>query len=155
MVAGAESQSVIEPVRKVVQVQLSIEEAYRLFTEDMSSWWPLESHSVGAEKTERCVFEGSVGGRIYEVQDDGSEAEWGTVKVWDPPNAVDFTWYPGREADTAQEVEVRFRSIPEGTELELIHRGWELLGDKAEETRAGYDSGWDVVLGHLVERSGA
>jgi hypothetical protein len=150
MVNGAESKNALKPVRKLVQVNLPIEEAFRLFTEGMSTWWPLESHSVGAERTKRCVFEGHHDGRIYEVQDDGGEAEWGSVKVWNPPDAVAFTWYPGREADTAQDVEVRFRSIPEGTELDLIHHGWELLGDKAEETRAGYDSGWDIVLGNFV-----
>lgn len=151
MVEGIEPKGGIEPVRKVVQVRIAIEEAFRLFTEGMSTWWPLATYSVGAEKTMRCVFEGQVIGRIYEVQEDGSRAEWGIVKLWDPPNAVAFTWYPGREPDTAQDVEVGFQSILDGTELELVHHGWELLGNQAQEIRAGYDSGWDYVLDHFVK----
>ena len=155
MVEGIEPMGGIEPVRKVVQVRISVEEAFRLFTGGMSTWWPLDTHSVGAEKTKRCVFEGHVGGRIYEVQGDGTQAEWGMVKLWDPPNAVGFTWHPGREPDPAQDVEVRLRSCLEGTELELIHYGWDLLGEKARDIREGYDSGWDIVLGEFVTRAGA
>ena len=143
-----DSRTVYDPVSKSIKVKLPIDKAFALFTEGIASWWPLESHSVGEEKTIKCIFEGEVGGRIYEVQEDGNEAEWGRVKTWDPPDSVVFTWYPGREADTAQDVDVKFTSIEDGTELQLVHSGWELLGDQAHEMREGYDSGWDYVLGH-------
>lgn len=141
----------LESVRKRVQVNLPIEEAFGLFSTRMTEWWPLKSHSIGGERTARCVFEGWVGGRIYEVQSDGTEATWGIVKGWDPPTEVAFTWYPGRAQATAQDVEVKFSMTADGTELELRHHGWERLGDKAQETREGYDSGWETVLGEFVD----
>ena len=58
-----------------------------------------------------------------------------------------MTWHPGREADTAQEVEVVFKETPEGTVVELEHRGWAALGEQAKEMRKGYSGGWEHVLG--------
>ena len=40
-------------------------------------------------------------------------------------------WHPGREPETAQEVELRFRAEGATTVVELEHRGWAGLGDKA------------------------
>jgi uncharacterized protein YndB with AHSA1/START domain len=150
MVGGKQMSEHLESVIKRVLVNQPIEEVFELFTMRMTEWWPLKSHSIGGEHTARCVFEGRVGGWIYEVQSDGTEATWGRVKEWDPPTAVAFSWYPGRAQATAQDVEVRFSLTADGTELELNHHGWERLGDQAQETREGYDRGWELVLGQFV-----
>jgi hypothetical protein len=39
-----------------------------------------------------------------------------------------------------------------GTRVELEHRGWEILGDKAQQVRAGYETGWVPVLDRYVAR---
>ncbi|MGD2050516.1 MAG: SRPBCC domain-containing protein [Chloroflexota bacterium] len=57
------------------------------------------------------------------------------------------TWHPGRENETAQEVEVMFTAEGTGTRVELTHRNWALLGERAEEMRESYVQGWDLVLG--------
>ncbi len=136
-----------EPVVKRVKVDLVPQEAFRLFTEGIHRWWPLRRHAVDEKRAVSCVFEQRRGGRLYEVYQDGGQADWGTVLLWEPPDRVAFTWHPGRSPDTAQEVEVTFRKAAGGTEVQLTHRGWEKLGPKAGETRAGYDSGWSYVLG--------
>ena len=142
----------IEPVRKSVIVGCSVAEAFRLFTDEMESWWPLATHSIGQEDAKGCYFEGHAGGRIYETDADGAINLWGMVTVWEPPARVVFSWHPGRDAVTAQEVELRFGESDEGTLVELEHRDWEVLGDKASETRAGYDQGWLLVLEGFVAR---
>lgn len=144
-------ETTIEPVRKELKVNLSAETAFRLFTEGLNKWWPLATHSVGEEKAENCFFEGRVGGRIYEVMKDGKQADWGTVLVWEPYDKVSFTWYPGRTSDTAQEVTVTFRESSGSTLVELVHTGWEVLGEKAVTARNGYVTGWDFVLGKFME----
>lgn len=141
----------IEPLRKELKVGLSQEQSFRLFTEGIHKWWPLPTHSVGEEQAQSCYFEGWVGGRIMEVLKDGSEAEWGKVLVWQPYELVRFHWYPGRTPDTAQQVTVKFSPLKDGgTRVELIHVGWETLGVRAREARAGYDTGWDFVLAKYV-----
>ena len=145
----------VDPLVKNVVVPLAIPESFELFTSKMASWWPLATHSVAKERAATCRLESGVGGRIYEVDDGGREHLWGTVKVWEPPERVVFTWHPGREAGTAQEVEVRFSSAPEGTAVELEHRNWETLRDEAEEIRSNYDAGWDITLRRMADAAGS
>ena len=143
----------IEPVRKEIEVSLPMQKAFELFTTGIGKWWPLLTHSVGAEQAETCFFEGWVGGRIVEVLKDGSQSEWGRVVLWEPFHKVSFYWYPGRTPDTAQEVTVTFSAIPGGSLVELVHVGWETLGMAAQARRDGYDTGWDYVLAKYVIES--
>ncbi len=144
------TQATIEPVRKTVDVGCGVEQAFRLFTEEIGTWWPTHSHSVGEEEVERVVFEQRQGGRIYEVQRDGGEADWGRVLAWEPPQRFVMTWHPGGKAAQATELEVRFAPEGDGTRLHLEHRGWEVCGAQAAETRESYDTGWTTVLGYYT-----
>jgi hypothetical protein len=74
-------QANIAPVRKSLTVPLSPEKAFRLFTAEIASWWPLANHSVGQDKAETVIMEGRVGGRFFERAGDGNMALWGTVRV--------------------------------------------------------------------------
>jgi uncharacterized protein YndB with AHSA1/START domain len=145
----------VDPLVKRVVVPLAVPDAFDLFTSRMASWWPLKTHSVAKDRAVACRLESGVGGRIYEVDDAGAEHLWGTVEVWEPPGRVVFSWHPGRDAATAQEVEVRFSAASEGTTVELVHRDWERLGDAAEEIRSGYDVGWDMVLRRMADAGGS
>ncbi len=136
----------IEPVRKSVVVPLTPQRTFALFTEGMGRWWPLASHSIAQERAVSCAIEPRPGGAVYEVRDDGERCAWGEVRVWEPPNRFVMTWHPGRDAALAQEVEVRFSPIPEGTRVDLEHRGWEILAERAEAARASYDGGWELVF---------
>jgi uncharacterized protein YndB with AHSA1/START domain len=144
----------LPPVKKSITVGIPVEEAFRLFTDGIHTWWPLASHSVGEERAESCVLEPRRGGRFYEVMKDGSEADWGEVLSWEPPRRFVTTWHPGREGATAQELEVVFTAEGEGTRVDLTHSNWELLGERAEEARLGYVKGWDYVLGLYIARAG-
>jgi uncharacterized protein YndB with AHSA1/START domain len=134
----------VEPVRRTVTVQRSAEDAFRLFTEEITSWWPFPSHSLGGEKTVAAVF-APESGRLYEVQADGTESDWADILEWEPPRRFVLSWHPNPERRT--EVEVRFVDANGGTRVELEHRGWERLASGAHETRANYDKGWTVILG--------
>jgi len=146
------TETTIEPVRRSVELRCGPADAFRLFTDEIDSWWPLATHSVGQSDAVSCHFEGRDGGRIYETHQDGTTHVWGTITAWEPSARVVFTWHPGRDATTAQEVELRFIGTKQGTRVELVHRGWEILGDLAEETRANYETGWVPVLDTYVER---
>jgi uncharacterized protein YndB with AHSA1/START domain len=134
------------PITKSVTVGVPVERAFAVFTDEIATWWPLETHSV-SEKAETCVFEGRQGGRIYEIAADGEKHVWGTVVVWKPPARVVYTWHPGRSEERAQEVEMRFRPESAGTRVDIEHRGWERLGDEAPAVIQSYTGGWDYVLG--------
>jgi hypothetical protein len=136
-----------------VFVSLPVQAAFELFTAGIGQWWPLLSHSVGKDQAETCIMEGRVGGRIYEVLKDKRQFDWGQVLIWEPPNQVAFTWHPGRQPDTAQHVKVTFHPVDGGARVELVHAGWEALGENAGASWENYDTGWDYVLGKYIARS--
>jgi uncharacterized protein YndB with AHSA1/START domain len=145
-----EQTAEIAAIRKSVTVRRPLEEAFALFTDRIDTWWPLATHSIYEERAKTAVFEGRPGGRLYEISVDGDEGVWGTVSVWEPPRRIVYSWHPGRDEETAQEVEIEFVAEGDGTRVEMEHRGWE----RAPEKRAGYDTGWDFVLGRYVAAAG-
>ena len=142
-------------VRKSVFVRCTPEHAFTVFTERIGDWWPFDGHSLFDDKAEAVVFEPHVGGRVYERSAGGEEGLWGTLTVWDPPRGFTMTWHPGRGEETAQELELRFSPDGGGTQVDLVHTGWERLGDRMAEIGGHYDEGWDLVLGRFSEAAGA
>ena len=143
------------PVVKQVMVKANPERAFTRFTTEIGSWWPLASHSVFEGAADRVRFEGRVGGQIVESTPDGRESVWGTVKAWDPPRRVAFTWHPGHKVEQAQDVEVTFTADGDRTRVQLTHVGFERLGEKDGRMAArAYPIGWEYVLGLYCERRG-
>ena len=136
----------IPPVVKSLVVPWSPEAAFRRWTADVGSWWPLRTHSIGQEAAEQVVFTPSVGGTIHEIVRGGSRHVWGTVLAWDPPRSVRYTWHPGEPESSAQEVEVRFTAEGSGTRVVLTHSGWEKKGVKGRRYARAYRLGWSYVL---------
>jgi uncharacterized protein YndB with AHSA1/START domain len=148
----------VEPIIRSVTVKGSVERAFGLFTEQMGTWWPLETHSIAVDQglEQRAVtlrVQARQGGRIEEVLEDGSTRRWGGVDVWEPPNRVVFWWKPNDLPTPPTAVEVRFTALSDGTRVDLEHRGWEGLGEVAEKIRPLYSSegGWTMVLGRYAE----
>jgi Activator of Hsp90 ATPase homolog 1-like protein len=144
----------IDPVRHTVVVKASLERAFRVFTEEFDSWWP-RSHHIGKSPMKRAIIEGRAGGRCYTEQVDGTDCDWGTVLVWEPPRRFVMAWQVthewGYEPDIAKssEVEVRFTPESDGrTRVDLEHRNFERHGAGGEILRASVDStgGWGELL---------
>jgi uncharacterized protein YndB with AHSA1/START domain len=139
-------------VRKAVDVAAPPGVAWRVFTAKMGSWWPLASYKLGKAKAVDAVIEPRVGGRWYELCEDGSTCDWGRVLAWEPPSRLVLTWEIDadfrHDPDLMTEVEVRFIAAGRGTRVELEHRGLEALGVRSDEIRGLYDSemGWTQLL---------
>lgn len=140
-------------IRKSVTVSRPVEHAFRVFTEEIDTWWPLRTHAVDTAQAQTVVMEGREGGRLFERTASGEEHVWGRLTAWEPPNRVAYTWHPGRGEETAQEVVVTFAPEGEGTRVEVRHWGWEKFGDQLDEIVADYNEGWDVVIGLYAERA--
>lgn len=145
----------IEPINTSVTVRRSPEDAFRIFTHGMGSWWPLQAFSMaedteGRVKAESVVFEEREGGRVYEVMSDGVEGTWATILAWDPPRSFILAWKPNLTDNPPTELEITFTPDDDGTRVDLEHRGWERLGALAAEARAGYGENWTGVLSLFV-----
>jgi uncharacterized protein YndB with AHSA1/START domain len=148
-----EQRSEIAPVVVNTVVGLPADEAFELFTQGFADWWPLQSHSIAQGASKSCTFEANEGGEIYEITEDDQTHLWGTVSDCLAPERLVFSWHPGREAATAQEIEVLFDADGDVTHVELVHSGWENYGDGAEEMRDNYDGGWQFVLGECFRNA--
>ena len=145
---GGEMQQLrIDPVVKTIMVPLDPDRAFALFFEGMASWWPLDTHSLHGAKAVTVQVECREGGRIYERTEAGTESDWGEIVVWEPPHRAVYNWHPGYVDEAATEVEVRFTPQGRLTRVDVEHRGWENLGERAAVTRADYDAGWNRVFG--------
>jgi uncharacterized protein YndB with AHSA1/START domain len=150
------AETAIEAVRKTITVSCSLERAFETFTEGIGTWWPLPTHSVDGDRSRGVYFEPGPDGRLVERLASGGEAVWGYVLAWDPPHRLVFSWHPGvdcarTQVHEATEVEVRFTADGEQTRVQLEHRAWERLGERARASRESYDTGWEPVLAKYVQ----
>jgi uncharacterized protein YndB with AHSA1/START domain len=141
-------------VRHSVVVDVPIEKAFTVFTQDFGRFKPPEHNLLGVEITE-TVFEPRVGGHLYDRGVDGSECRWARVLAYEPPQRVVISWdispYWQIETEPAKtsEVEVRFLAeTPDRTRVELEHRNLERHGEGWEGVREGVDGdqGWPLYL---------
>lgn len=138
----------LAPIRKTVMIDCPVAEAFRVFTTEAISWWPIHSHSIHGSSVTDVVFEPREGGAVYELASDGRTARWATVVAWEPPTRIVLAWQVNPSSPVT-EVEIRFGADGDRTRLELEHRGWEADQD---EGHSSYQSGWDLVLGRFADR---
>jgi uncharacterized protein YndB with AHSA1/START domain len=138
-------------VRSEIMVEVAQARAFEVFTDGLTRWWP-KSHHIGAQPLQELVIEPRAGGRWFERAADGSECDWGRVRIWDPPARLVLAWQISGEwaYDEALDTEVEVRFVPEGperTRVELEHR-LDGYGDRAGEMRDTFDSpgGWPSLL---------
>jgi DNA-binding transcriptional ArsR family regulator len=141
----------IEPVVKTITVPGSPSQAFDLFTNRIDEWWPKLTHSVAGERAARVLVEPGVGGRIYEITDEGLEHPWGEITVWEQDERIALTWHPGLPTAQSTSLDLGFQADGAATRVTLVHDGWEMRGVNGLEMRDNYDTGWDHVLGMIPE----
>jgi hypothetical protein len=162
-VAGAgQDEAKVQPVHRSIRVKATPERAFRVFAEQMDSWWP-KSHHIGSSPMKEIVVEPRAGGAIYSVQEDGTNCPFASVIASEPPHRFVFAWHVTPawkyEPDVARasEVEVTFTPADDGTTLvELEHRHFERHGDGWESMReaVGTDMGWNGMLVLYATKAG-
>jgi uncharacterized protein YndB with AHSA1/START domain len=141
----------LSPLVKVIDVRRSAEDAFRLFTAEMSAWWPLKTHSrardAAGEVTVAVHFPSAVGGLIYETLNTGEERSWGEVLAYEPGRRVAFSFGMGKAPGGCGEVEVTFVALADGLcRVTLTHSHWERYGAEGAQMRGRFAGGWDDVF---------
>src|SRR5262245_9495924 len=141
-------------VRKVVSVKAPPAVAWRVFTAQMGTWWPLAFYKIGKVAAVDAVMEPRAGGRWYERGEDGSTCDWGSVLLWEPPARLVLSWDITADwqfdPSLKTEIEVRFIAEgPNGTRVELEHRRLDRYGARRDEMREIFDKTGD--WGRLLE----
>jgi uncharacterized protein YndB with AHSA1/START domain len=150
-------------VRKSITVHASREHAFRTWVDGLDSWWP-RTHKIGDAEMAEAVIERRQGGRTYERGVDGSECDWGTVLVYEPPERIviswqiDCNWHYDPDPAKGSEYEVRFIAEgPNTTRVELEHRHLERHGDGAQKLFESVNSegGWGGLMELFAEAAAA
>ena len=140
-------------------VEVPIERAFRVFTEDFDRIKPRD-HNLLTVEIEETVLEPHPGGNIYDRGVDGSECRWARVLAFEPPHRLLFSWdiSPRWQLETdpnrTSEVEIRFTELgPSSTRVRLEHRHLERHGDgwEAERDSVSGDEGWPLYLSRYAE----
>jgi uncharacterized protein YndB with AHSA1/START domain len=141
----------IAPVKKSIRVATGQAHAFEVFTSGLDRWWPRNA-SIGTAPTKANVMEPRLGGRWYQLGEDGSRADVGKILVWEPPHRfvmswdINSQWKP--DTHVSSEVEVRFVADgPDATLVELEHRKFEQMGAEAgAKMRKDVEGGWPGKL---------
>jgi Activator of Hsp90 ATPase homolog 1-like protein len=148
---SATAAGLIEPLIKLFAVDCNRDAAFALWTEHTTLWWP-KSHKMTRDPGAAVVFEPRVGGRIYERAADGREVDWGEILLWEPPGRLAYWWHIGAGRHDATRVEVRFTALDaDSTSVEILHSGWERLGEQGRNWRDRNSRGWAGVLAPFQE----
>jgi len=137
----------IPPIEKKVRVRLVPADAFDMFTRQLTRWWPLAKYSCAGADALDVEFEQRVGGAVIERTRTGEKHVWGTITAWEPPHRFAMTWHPARPSAEATLLMVEFVAQDGGTEVRLLHDGWDARGADARDS---YDGGWQGVLERFV-----
>lgn len=141
------------PIRRTLRVRAGQQKAFDTFVAGMGGWW-LKGHSLLGSPQADVVIEPRVGGRWYEIGEDGSEMNWGKVLAWEAPDRIVLAWQLNGQwaydPDFETSVEVRFTPDGDHTIVDFEHRDLERFGDNAAEVRGDYDTGMDGGWGQLL-----
>jgi uncharacterized protein YndB with AHSA1/START domain len=133
-------------VREDVRIEGSDSDAFRLWTDGIGEWWPLEEgYAYGGDRTKEIYLEAWPGGRFYERFVDGDTLQVGRVLECEPPRRILFTW---KAPDWRGETEVEVTFVPEGTgtRVAVEHRGFERIGPAEQDEARRFGGGWPRVM---------
>lgn len=124
-------------VRRAITIEASPERVWReLESEEAMREWFLPDMD----------YEPRVGGWIELRGDKGGAVRFGgRVLVVDPPHELTFEWDRLAPAAWPAPTLVTIRLTPhgDGTVVEILHHGFEALGEGAEATYRSFEGGWD------------
>ena len=161
---GGEPADAFAPIQRSVTVPLPGDRAFALFADRLGSWWPPTSTWSGRKGMFlTAAIEPRAGGRWFERDISGGEADWGRVLAWEPPGRLLLSWATGPrrepEPDPAKAGEVEIRFVPEGpaaTRIELEHGGFERRGPGGGAVREAMATaeGWAEILARFRAAAG-
>jgi uncharacterized protein YndB with AHSA1/START domain len=145
----------IAPIVRTVQVKAAPDRAFDLFANHIGQWWPRDK-SIGKGPLTAVMLEPRAGGRWYETNEGGGEADWGRVLAWEPPGRLLLAWkinsQMAYDPDLVTEVELTFAPVEDGgTRVTLTHRNLERFGADAEKVAGQLAGGWPDCLEHFAE----
>lgn len=119
-----------DQARVTVLVEVPPPEAFRVFTEEIDSWWRRgRRYRIAKGRDGTIHLEPGVGGRLFESYrtsaGNDKMVQTGEVMIWEPPTRLVLRWRAVNfSPEEYTEVDVSFSQSESGTQVTVIHRGW-------------------------------
>lgn len=133
-------------IEKSVWLECGPGEAFRLFTEGVSGWWPV-THRLSKEGDGEVFLLAS--GRFFERARDGREFEMGRVREWAAPERIVLDFYLGTGPDHPTSVTITFTAENGGTRVGVRHTETGASAALWNLRAPVFIRSWDAVLASL------
>lgn len=144
----------MQKLSKSIEVDLSNEQAFNAFINELTLWWP-KAYTWSKDKLMEISINPIPGGHCTEMGPNDFHCDWGTVMEVTYGNHISLKWQisasraPEPDPDKASEVQINFRKISDKkTRVELKHDKFENHGSGYEKYGEAMDAeqGWDYIL---------
>lgn len=136
-------------IEKSALLSCGIEDAFRLFTQRVSQWWPA-SHRPSKDPASIISIEPH--GRFWELAADGREFDLGHVCQWEPPHRLVLDFYLGTGPAHPTEVTITFAPEDGGTRLSIRHKPLPGAEDLWNSRAPVFARSWDSIIAALTNR---
>lgn len=146
--------SPISNVIKNIKIQISRDEAYKIFVYKINLWWP-KSYTWSQDELQEIRIDATVDGLCTEIGPYGFRCDWGRVTDIAENEHIILKWQisarrePIPNPSKASEVSIAFSSEETGfTNLKLKHSRFDNHGEEAKSYAEMMDSeyGWYYIL---------
>ena len=111
-----------------LRVKATPERAFQAFVEEIGAWWRPNILFQTTPRPGVLSFEPGEGGRLIETRAGGKVFEIGTIRVWEPPSRLVFSWRQANfPSELHTEVEVGFEAVGDETRVSVEHRGFDQI----------------------------
>ncbi len=149
----------MEIVRKALKIEMSSENAFSKFVNELNAWWPKE-YTWSQDALKDIWIDGKRDGLCTEIGPYGFRCDWGRVTEFVENKEIGLKWQisPKREPvpdpEKASDIQIEFKRIDDSsTILELVHSNFKNHGNGWEDYLQMMDSkqGWDYILNRFKE----
>jgi hypothetical protein len=135
-------------IRKSAFLSCTPAQAFALFTERASDWWPEATRHTHDPRSEIRML---ADGRFWERAANGDEVELGRVTVWEPARRLVLDFYPGTDERHPTEVVITFSAQDTGTRVDVEHSPTPESADLWLTAAPRFERSWTLVLAALQE----
>jgi hypothetical protein len=133
-------------ITKSVLLRMTPDAAFRLFTGQISAWWPAERRHTSDPRSTLHLY---ADGRFFERASDGYELELGRVIEWTAPERIVLDFYIATGPAHPTRAEILFVAEGAGTRVTIIHTSAAESESLWDERAPRYERSWEVVLAAL------
>lgn len=134
-------------VEQEVFIQAAPAQVFAALTTTPAAWWGAPYLITDNPKT--IKLEPRVGGRFFEVSNDGGGYLWAVVTAFRPGAALELTGPLGMANAVHSVLNLQVEAKDAGTIVKLSHRA---MGEISPEQQANYNAGWQDLIGARLKR---